>query len=110
MVQSKAVSNMFMLIADCNLAISLVSILPIITSHVWHVIKMPFKTIWCAWLRWVRGCFFERIFFCNYNGYRTFSPAYPIFKNARTCTHKKTHRPSCQGVGLFLKIGVVCER
>jgi hypothetical protein len=67
-----------------------------------HDIIIPFKSMWCAWLRWVAGCFFERWRILIYSGYHTFSPAYPLFKNARTITpHKKTHRPIYQGMGLF---------
>ena len=102
-VQSKAVSNVFMLIAHWFGMVCLVSILQIITNKSQYVTVIPFKSMWYAWLRGDGGCFFERIFFCNYNGYRTFSPPYPFSKTSLPTTKNNPTALVIRGWGTFFK-------
>jgi hypothetical protein len=102
-VQTTAQSNMFMSITYWLGLVSLVSIYQIFINYMLDVIVIPFKSMWCAWLRWVWGCFFERLSDGFYYGYSTFSPAYPLFLRPPYRPPKKITRPSCQGVGLYFK-------
>ena len=106
-VQTMAVSNMFVLIAHWLCSVSLVSILPINTQNIMHHIVIPFKSMWCAWLRWGGGCFFERLGDGFYYGYRTFSPPYPFSKNTPLPTTKKNNPTALvvRGWGTFQGVG-----
>ena len=107
-VQSKAVTVCLCLYGQCIVSVSLVSILPIIIKIIMHNITIAFKSMWWQWLRWDGGCFFERLSDGSPRGNYTFSPPYHLCKNARTYTHKKTHRHYYHGVGYILNRGV-CE-